>query len=218
MEIDLFNSSLYPGTDKIEKSNQRIDYGLDFSIKSKEKELKTDFFIGQSIRIRKNNNFSVHSGLRERWSDIIGRIGFGFGTNSNLSYRFLFNKDQMKTRRDEVSFSTRIYNNSLSIGYIYLEPTSGISDEREEFNFSTKQKINDNYSLYYSLREDLSSSGAGLLGQTLSLKFNNECLTTELFLSRSYSMDREIKPNDTIGINFIFKTLGTFSTGRNISN
>ena len=78
-EIDLFNSSLYPGTDKIEKSNQRIDYGLDFSIKSKEKELKTDFFIGQSIRIRKNNNFSVHSGLHERWSDIIGRIGFGFG-------------------------------------------------------------------------------------------------------------------------------------------
>ena len=217
-EIDLFNSSLYPGTDKIEKSNQRIDYGLDFSIKSKEKELKTDFFIGQSIRIRKNNNFSVHSGLHERWSDIIGRIGFGFGTNSNLSYRFLFNKDQMKTRRDEVSFSTRIYNNSLSIGYIYLEPTSGISDEREEFNFSSTQRINDNYSLYYSLREDLSSSGAGLLGQTLSLKFNNECLTTELFLSRSYSMDREIKPNDTIGINFIFKTLGTFSTGRNISN
>ena len=54
-EIDLFNSSLYPGTDKIEKSNQRIDYGLDFSIKSKEKELKTDFFIGQSVRIRKNN-------------------------------------------------------------------------------------------------------------------------------------------------------------------
>ena len=217
-EIDLFNSSLYPGTDKIEKSNQRIDYGLDFSIKSKEKELKTDFFIGQSIRIRKNNNFSVHSGLHERWSDIIGRIGFGFGTNSNLSYRFLFNKDQMKTRRDEVSFSTRIYNNSLSIGYIYLEPTSGISDEREELNFSSTQRINDNYSLYYSLREDLSSSGAGLLGQTLSLKFNNECLTTELFLSRSYSMDREIKPNDTIGINFIFKTLGTFSTGRNISN
>ena len=87
-EIDLFNSSLYPGTDKIEKSNQRIDYGLDFSIKSKEKELKTDFFIGQSVRIRKNNNFSVHSGLHERWSDIIGRIGFGFGINSNLSYRF----------------------------------------------------------------------------------------------------------------------------------
>ena len=217
-EIDLFNSSLYPGTDKIEKSNQRIDYGLDFSIKSKEKELKTDFFIGQSIRIRKNNNFSVHSGLHERWSDIIGRIGFGFGTNSNLSYRFLFNKDQMKTRRDEVSFSTRIYNNSLSIGYIYLEPTAGISDEREELNFSSTQRINDNYSLYYSLREDLSSSGAGLLGQTLSLKFNNECLTTEFFLSRSYSMDREIQPNDTIGINFIFKTLGTFSTGRNISN
>ena len=217
-EIDLFNSSLYPGTDKIEKSNQRIDYGLDFSIKSKEKELKTDFFIGQSIRIRKNNNFSVHSGLHERWSDIIGRIGFGFGTNSNLSYRFLFNKDQMKTRRDEVTFSTRIYNNSLSIGYIYLEPTSGISDEREELNFSSTQRFNDNYSLYYSLREDLSSSGAGLLGQTLSLKFNNECLTTELFLSRSYSMDREIQPNDTIGINFIFKTLGTFSTGRNISN
>ena len=217
-EIDLFNSSLYPGTDKIEKSNQRIDYGLDFSIKSKEKELKTDFFIGQSIRIRKNNNFSVHSGLHERWSDIIGRIGFGFGTNSNLSYRFLFNKDQMKTRRDEVSFSTRIYNNSLSIGYIYLEPTSGISDEREELNFSSTQRFNDNYSLYYSLREDLSSSGAGLLGQTLSLKFNNECLTTEFFLSRSYSMDREIQPNDTIGINFIFKTLGTFSTGRNISN
>ena len=53
---DLFNSSFYPGTDKIEKSNQRMDYGLDFSIKSKKKNLKTDFFIGQSLRLRKNNN------------------------------------------------------------------------------------------------------------------------------------------------------------------
>ena len=215
---DLFNSSLYPGTDKIEKSNQRMDYGLDFSIKSKKKNLKTDFFIGQSLRLRKNNNFSSYSGLQERWSDIIGNIGFGFTENTNLSYRFLFNKDKFNTRRDEITFSTRIYNNSLSIGYIYLDPTSGISDEREEFNLSTTQTINDNYSLRYSIREDLSESGAGLLGQSLSLKFNNECFTTEISFSRSYSLDREIKPNDTIGINFIFKTLGTFSTGRNISN
>ena len=69
-----------------------------------------------------------------------------------------------------------------------------------------------------NITEDLSSSGAGLLGQGLSLTFNNECFTTELSINRSYSLDREIKPNDTIGITFIFKTLGTFSTGSNISN
>lgn len=217
-ELDLFNQSLYPGTDKFEKSNSRVDYGLNFSIKSKEKELKTDFFIGQSARIRKNNNFSSTSGLQERWSDIVGKVGFGFSKNTNLSYRFLFDKDQFRTRRDELRLSTKIYNNELSIGYLYMEPTSGISDEREEFNLSTTQTINDNYSLRYSIREDLSESGAGLLGQSLSLKFNNECFTTVISFSRSYSLDREIKPNDTIGINFIFKTLGTFSTGRNISN
>ena len=217
-ELDLFNPNLYPGTDKFEKSNSRVDYGLDFSIKSKEKELKTDFFIGQSLRIRKNNNFSSTSGLQERWSDIVGKVGFGFAKDTNLSYRFLLDKDQFRTRRDEVRFSTKIYNNELSIGYLFMEPTSGISDEREELNFSSIQKINDNFALKYNLTEDLSSSGAGLLGQGLSLTFNNECFTTELSINRSYSLDREIKPNDTIGITFIFKTLGTFSTGSNISN
>ena len=100
---------------------------------------------------------------------------------------------------------------------MYLEPTSGITDERNEFRFSTIQTINDNYSLRYSIREDLSKAG-GMLGQSLALKFNNECFTTELSLNRSYYLDREIKPNDTFLVTFIFKTLGTFSTGRNISN
>ena len=116
-----------------------------------------------------------------------------------------------------MSFSTQIYNNTINIGYIYLEPTTGISDEREEVHFSTTQKFNDNYSMRYSIREDLSNSG-GLLGQGLSFRFNNECFTTELALNRSYYLDREIKPNDTFTISFIFKNLGTFSTGRNISN
>ena len=69
----------------------------------------------------------------------------------------------------------------------------------------------------YSLKEDLTTSG-GLLGQNLSFKFDNECFTTEIGLRRSYYLDREIKPNDTFMITFIFKTLGTFATGRNISN
>ena len=217
-ETDLFNSSLYPGTDKIEKSNKRIDYGLSYSIMQKEKELKTNFFIGQSVRLRKNNNFSPYSGLENRWSDLVGSINIGFRKDTNLSYRFLFNKDQLNTRRDEVKLQTTIYNNTLSVGYMFLEPTSGISDEREEFNFSTTQRFNDNYSASYSLTEDLSTGGGGLLGQKLSLKFENECFTTEFSLNRAYSLDREIKPNDTIGVTFIFKTLGTFATGTNISN
>ena len=44
-ETHLFNSSFYPGNDKLEKSNQRIDYGLNFSVKSQEKNLNSDFFI-----------------------------------------------------------------------------------------------------------------------------------------------------------------------------
>jgi len=216
-ETDLFNASLYPGNDKLEKSNQRIDYGLNFKVDSKKTKLNTDFFVGQSVRLRKNNNFSSQSGLSNRWSDIVGKVGFGYGEKINLSYSFLFNKDRLNTRRSEITLSTQIYNNKINIGYLYLEPTSGITDERNEFRFSTIQTINDNYSLRYSIREDLSKAG-GMLGQSLALKFNNECFTTELSLNRSYYLDREIKPNDTFLVTFIFKTLGTFSTGRNISN
>ena len=57
-----------------------------------------------------------------------------------------------------------------------------------------------------------------MLGQKISLSFDNECFTTEIGLNRSYYLDREVKPNDTFLINFTFKTLGTFATGRNISN
>ena len=217
-ETHLFNSSLYPGDDKLEKSNQRIDYGLNFSVKSQEKNLNSDFFIGQSFRFRKNHNFGSTSGLNDQLSDLIGRIGFGFGKNLNLSYRFLINKDSLfTTRRDQFTVSTKIYNTDVTINYIYLEPTTGISDEREEFNISLNHTFNDSYSLRYSIREDLSSTG-GMLGQKFALTFNNECFTTEIGLNRSYYLDREIKPNDTFMITFIFKTLGSIATGRNISN
>ena len=217
-ETHLFNSSLYPGDDKLEKSNQRIDYGLNFSVKSQEKNLNSDFFIGQSFRFRKNHNFGSTSGLNDQLSDLIGRIGFGFGKNLNLSYRFLINKDSLfTTRRDQFTVSTKIYNTDVTINYIYLEPTTGISDEREEFNISLNHTFNDSYSFRYSIREDLTSTG-GLLGQKFALTFNNECFTTEIGLNRSYYLDREIKPNDTFMITFIFKTLGSIATGRNISN
>jgi LPS-assembly protein len=217
-ETHLFNSSLYPGEDKIEKSNQRIDYGVNFSVKSQEKDLTYDFFLGQSLRFRKNNNFGVTSGIDDRLSDLIGRIGFGFGKHLNMSYRFLLNKDALfSTRRDQFTVSTNIYNTNVALNYIYLEPTTSISEEREEINFSLKHTFNDNYSLSYSIKEDLSSSG-GMLGQKLALLFDNECFTTEIGLHRSYYLDREIKPNDTFLITFTFKTLGTVSTGRNISN
>ena len=68
-----------------------------------------------------------------------------------------------------------------------------------------------------SIKEDLSTSG-GMLGQKLAILFDNECFTTEIGLHRSYYLDREIKPNDTFLITFTFKTLGTVSTGKNISN
>ena len=217
-ETHLFNTNLYPGSDKIEKSNQRFDYGLNFSVKAKENNLSSDLFIGQSIRFRKNHNFGSKSGLDDRLSDLIGRVGFGFGENLDISYRFLLNKDKMfSTRRDQLTVTTKFYKNTLSVNYIYLEPTTGILDEREELNLSLAHVFNDNYSLRYSLREDLSNSG-GLLGQNLALRFDNECFTTEIGLNRSYYLDREIKPNDTFMITFTFKTLGTFATGRNISN
>ena len=217
-ETHLFTSSFYPGNDKLEKSNQRIDYGLNFAINSQKKNLSSNFFIGQSLRFRKNHNFGSKSGLDDQLSDLIGKIGFGFGKNLDISYRFLMNKDSLfSTRRDQFTVSTKIYNNDISLNYIYLEPTTGISDEREELNFSISHTFNNNYSLKYSIKEDMTHSG-GLLGQRLGLTFINECFTTEIGLVRSYYLDREIKPNDTFLINFTFKTLGTFSTGRNISN
>ena len=217
-ETHLFNTNLYPGDDKIEKSNQRFDYGINFNYKSNKKNINSDFFIGQSVRLRKNHNFGAKSGLDDQISDLIGKVGFGFGENINISYRFLLNKDSMfSTRRDQLTLSTKIHKSHVKLNYIYLEPTTGISDEREELNLSIAHTFNDNYSLNYSIKEDLSSSG-GMLGQKISLSFDNECFTTEIGLNRSYYLDREVKPNDTFLINFTFKTLGTFATGRNISN
>ena len=83
--------------------------------------------------------------------------------------------------------------------------------------FAFLHDFNESYSLKYSLKSDLTDTG-GLLGQKLAFSFDNECFTTEIGLNRSYYLDREIKPNDTFLITFTFKTLGTFATGRNISN
>ena len=114
-ETHLFNTSLYPGDDKLEKSNQRIDYGLNFSVKSQKKNLSSDFFIGQSLRFRKNHNFGTTSGLDDQLSDLIGRIGFGFGRNLNVSYRFLINKDALFSTRTVVDVAGKRHLNDKII-------------------------------------------------------------------------------------------------------
>ena len=152
--------------------------GINFNVKSKsKKKITSDFFIGQSIRFRKNNNFGSKSGLDDQISDLVGRIGFGFGEHINMSYRFLVNKDALfSTRRDQLTISTNVFDSNLSLNYIYLEPTTGISDEREELNLSFAHNFNENYSFKYTLRDDMTSSG-GLLGQKLSLSFDNDCIS-----------------------------------------
>ena len=59
---------------------------------------------------------------------------------------------------------------------------------------------------------DLRQDG-GLRNVGLSFAYDDECFGFNVAFSRSFFSDREIKPADAVVFNFVFKTLGEFTTG-----
>jgi LPS-assembly protein len=206
-ETNLFSPNRFTGTDLIEGGN-RITYGLRHDINT-DGGSHIDMFGGESYDFSKNDSFPGLSGLRDNFSDYVGRIDFVPTDWINLNYGF---------RQDHQTFAPRREDALLSVGapifrpYIrYLEAeetqTDGITEPVEE----ARVGFDSHFAKYWVLHADHTQEFQPQPGpRTSSLMFGyiDECLIFGITASHDDTNRLDISSGTSVVFHLIFKNVG----------
>lgn len=205
-DANVFSANRFTGYDRVE-SGPRANYGLKWSVLG-DGGGSTSFLIGQSYRVKDDTTFQVGSGLEDNFSDYVGKIHVSPGEHLDLLYRTRIDKDSLDFRRNELGISGNYSVLNYSADYVFFDRQEGSEyNGRKEISYSLGSKLSETWRTNFSGVRDLSASG-GQRSARLSFVYEDECLTFDTALSRTFYLDREVRPTDAIMFRVVFKTLG----------
>ena len=208
-DTNLLSLNRFPGLDRVDPSS-RLDYGLKWSVLGREGGY-TSAFIGQSFRLDTGNVFVESSGLEDSVSDIVGRLQVQPRTDVDLSYRFRFDKTDFEARRNEFGLVIGPPALEAEVNYVFVakEASPTEFDDREELYFRVASKLNQNWSTFASHRRDLIFNDS--LSTMFGLTYQDECFLVETGGRRTFFLDRDVEPEDSIFVRVVLKHLGEFA-------
>jgi LPS-assembly protein len=101
---------------------------------------------------------------------------------------------------------------NLDLGYVFIDADAQ-ADEfggREELNWMLYSRLSKYWSAFGGVRMDIEARETR--EARIGLTYDDECFMIQAVGRRSFFSDREIEPEDSIYVNFVFKYLGG-STG-----
>jgi len=204
-DTNLFSLNRFPGIDRVD-SGPRFDYGVKWT--GDGFGGYAEALLGQSYRLEESDAFAPGSGLSDNFSDFVGRILVRPRDELQLLYRFRFDKDDLRSRRNEVDLRVGPPALTLDLSYILLDSPGGESEfeDREELNWTLSSRLTRYWSIFGGSRVDLESDST--LSSRIGLTYADECFLIQGIAERSYYSDRDIEPEDSFFINVVFKYLG----------
>ena len=208
-DTNLLSRNRFTGLDRVE-GGQRVYYGLQMGVYGSRGSGSA--FIGQSYRFREDSTFAKNSGLEEHLSDIVGRVSIDPSIPAKIQYRFRLDKDKLTPRRNEVQadIGPPAFKISANYGFFGLGSGSGEFGNREELVAGFSSQLTKAWSIKASTRRDLEKSES--LSHSATLQFVCDCFTMAIDFRRTFTVDRDVRPTDTIFVRLIFKNLGEVVT------
>ena len=204
-DTNLFSANKFSGIDQVE-GGPRFAYGVKWGAYGEEGG-KTEVFVGQSVRLKKDDTFAKGSGLEGTFSDLVGRVNISPGPHLNLLYRTRLDSDNFTPKRNEITFSAGGADLRANANYFFIESSSDSEfGGREEINFSINSKFNRFWRGGFSGTHDLTAGEARQFNARLV--YENECVVFTTSASRTFFEDRDLEPTDQITVNLLLKTLG----------
>ncbi|NCB49317.1 MAG: LPS export ABC transporter permease LptF [Alphaproteobacteria bacterium] len=206
-DANLFSTSRFTGRDRIEYGTH-VAYGMKWALYGK---ANVSAFLGQSYQFLDKDIFPEESGLRQNFSDYVGRVNVTY-QNMFLQYRFRLDYKTFNPRTSEVTFSVGKDPLRFGVDYMFLNKSdtqfSNFPD-REEITFFLNSKLLRNWTLSsyykYGLKEE---KGPIEMGGTLA--YEDECAVFALDFERSYTKDRDYKGDLSFLLRVNLKMLGGF--------
>lgn len=208
-DTNLFSLNRFAGLDRVD-SGSRVNYGFKWNLF--QGAGSSEAFIGQSYAFRENDDFSENSGLADHFSDFVGRVRISPIDEIDLLYRFRVDDEDFEARRNELNLTVGPPLLRLGVNYLFLSDTNEVDefDDREEVTVRVSSQLSQYWSAFASHRRDIEEQSS--LETRIGLTYQDECFLIEGIVERTFFNDRDLEPDDTFAIRFVFKHLGEFST------
>ncbi len=201
-DTNVFSFDHFPGLDEVE-SGARAFYGLRNTLQF-ESGVALYALAGQNYHQNQANDFPFTNDFNQSFSDYVGAIGAGSDWLSAV-YRFRLAQQDFSFKRHDVSLQYSPGGGSLSVEYIRLENDPYIAQRNEISAYGTID-VTREWNLASFARRDLTGR-YGWINTGGGVNYHNECLQWITSLTRSYTQDRDIKPNTSITTQIFLKNV-----------
>jgi LPS-assembly protein len=207
-ETNLLSTNRFPGLDRLSTGN-RVDYGVSHEIKNRrDQHIRT--FVGQSFEPNAKDVYGVDTGAGQSLSDVVGGTTIGLSKNTEVAYRFRRDSESLKSRRDEVGFTTQIKPVTLSASYVALNPKSATNTNlipQEQVIGSVGVNLGDGWNLTTSSSRDLRTGQTRNFGGALT--YGNECTNLSATFTHDFTSNSvDNKPGTSLLLQLNLKYLG----------
>lgn len=199
-ELNLFSANKFTGYDRLEEG-PRASYGVRTSYTT-DSNKTLGVLLGQSYRLKADNQLYQNSGLEDNLSHYVGRVDVSDSKWVDASYSFRLSEDNAHFERSEISGTLLLNPLTISTDYIFLNRGNfrALEEDREEISGSAAYKIAREWTVLGNVRRGLGQTeqNGGLISSGLGLLFENECIGFNLIFNREYTRDRDIEPSTSV--------------------
>ena len=226
-ENDLFVRNRMVGYDQVD-GGQRVDYGIQADW-TDDGGAKVRGLFGESYRFQRQTPFNYGLGLtpvtngayqptvainsgtgvNRQSSDYVGRLSYSPSGFLETSYRFRFDREDLRPEHQELGVSVGPPDLRLGLAYLQLgdNPRDG-ETHRQELSISLNYILDQYWSLSARATRELSGDNVNQVSSGFAVQYQDECLTVIATLAQTGIRDRDIKPGTTLLLQFVFKNLG----------
>lgn len=200
-ETNLFSLSRFPGYDRWD-GGPKLNYGMRMAAYG-EASGYVEFLAGQSLRAKSDDTFTEASGLRDQFSDYVGRLTISPGRYIQLVDRVrLAQNSDFEVRRHEMGATLGSSTNYVSVSYADLINTDFLreTDRQEAIAATVRLQVTKYWATEIRHTRDLQDDGSLL--NFVGLRYTDECFDIILFAERTFTLNRDIQPETTVGIRF----------------
>ena len=192
--------------DSIE-GGQSLTIGFDYNLKTLENNDFFGFSLGQIFKDTKDDRLPIKSKMRDKSSDIVGRLNFEPNEIFKINYDFSAdnNLETMNYNKVESQFSV----NNFVTSFEFLEENNEIGSDSYLLS-DIKYKFNDKNSISYNTRRNRKTDLTEYYN--LIYEYRNDCLVAAIEYNKDYYQDRDLKPTEEIFFSLTFTPFTTVST------
>lgn len=156
--------------------------------------------VGQVFRTEGDSDFTTTSGLDGLTSDFLFAGQLSSGDGLALTGRSMFGSD-FSLSKAELRGDFTYRRGSFGGSYVWLQEDAAEDrdDEVSEITFDGDYKISPFWTASANWRYDVASDRAATAG--LGLSYQNECVTLDLEVTRSYATSTSVEPSTDFGFN-----------------